>query len=594
MNIISNYKIKSIDSKLESLDRKIEDERKQDDEIKIIKVVGEQLKSLESTFDEINKLGNKRSLNDKAVTDLTTVRKKAEGVYKKLLNINDIAMAKLHQSIHSQYEQVQADRFEAPKVKIEETKFLEARALELLRQAESMRRLANNFDIPDTDIANSIAKAKGLWLQINVLHRAQKGLELKFDSDMKRNLIFQEPYTFGERICLSSGCNGTTDRIRLQKTEGGDVESQYFVVKKPLINFSILGKGITDNEDINLKRLSNEQKFELMQIFGPGGSWTKYPLEKEDIQLLRKKLFYSEHAGKKLITDSGFEHLAKEKKNRGSAIEAIDTFGSNMEVPPENVAEFYSGGMHSLENELAISYILFCDGTENDHVAKTYCGGTDPIEGPYIVQEYAPGSTLDDFINKNGPLTFSSFIKFGAELLSGLAFLADKNIVHKDIKLDNIMKSETGKIKIIDLGEAICLNSPPDYNTAGVAGHWVPELKVASKNQAPWLNSLSPKVDCFMAGKALIDSISTEEEKKSMDVLIMNLGDRGVASTEEREQALKNSVENLIEKKFPHELPEEPKQKLVEVITGLLKINPQKRLSARQAEQQFMQMTVKA
>ncbi len=70
----------------------------------------------------------------------------------------------------------------------------------------------------------------------------------------------------------------------------------------------------------------------------------------------------------------------------------------------------------------------------------------------YIAMEYVPGKTLSSFIGKEYPLTDK--IKILIQTADALQALKDRNIIHRDIKPDNIMITLQGQVKITDFGLA--------------------------------------------------------------------------------------------------------------------------------------------
>ncbi len=75
----------------------------------------------------------------------------------------------------------------------------------------------------------------------------------------------------------------------------------------------------------------------------------------------------------------------------------------------------------------------------------------------YLILEYAKGITLKSYM-KNQPnqkLNELKAKKIFTQLISALSYLHNKNICHRDIKLDNIIINDNLNIKIIDLGLGI-------------------------------------------------------------------------------------------------------------------------------------------
>ena len=72
----------------------------------------------------------------------------------------------------------------------------------------------------------------------------------------------------------------------------------------------------------------------------------------------------------------------------------------------------------------------------------------------YIVMEYIEGITLKTYIEKKGRLTFKEAVSIAIQVGRGIEAAHNKNIVHRDIKPQNIMISTEGKVKVMDFGIA--------------------------------------------------------------------------------------------------------------------------------------------
>ncbi|KAL9050318.1 MAG: hypothetical protein Q9162_006706 [Coniocarpon cinnabarinum] len=70
----------------------------------------------------------------------------------------------------------------------------------------------------------------------------------------------------------------------------------------------------------------------------------------------------------------------------------------------------------------------------------------------YMVFEYVNGGQMLDYIISHGRLKEKQARKFGRQIASSLDYCHRNSIVHRDLKIENILISKTGDIKIIDFG----------------------------------------------------------------------------------------------------------------------------------------------
>ncbi|GAN09729.1 Ser/Thr protein kinase [Mucor ambiguus] len=70
----------------------------------------------------------------------------------------------------------------------------------------------------------------------------------------------------------------------------------------------------------------------------------------------------------------------------------------------------------------------------------------------YLFMEYVNGGQLLDYIISHGKLKEKQARQFGRQILSALDYCHRNSIVHRDLKIENILISQAGNIKIIDFG----------------------------------------------------------------------------------------------------------------------------------------------
>lgn len=92
-------------------------------------------------------------------------------------------------------------------------------------------------------------------------------------------------------------------------------------------------------------------------------------------------------------------------------------------------------------------------GLNHPNIVAVYDRGT-VDHTYYIVMEYLQGETLKDLVRRRGRLAPGEAVGITLELLSAVQFAHEHHVVHRDIKSQNIMLSEAGRVKVTDFGIA--------------------------------------------------------------------------------------------------------------------------------------------
>lgn len=109
------------------------------------------------------------------------------------------------------------------------------------------------------------------------------------------------------------------------------------------------------------------------------------------------------------------------------------------------------------------------------NIVELYDVGED--DGNYfIVMEFIDGKTLKSLIKRRGALTLPEVIDVMLQLTSAIACAHDSYIIHRDIKPQNVMIMDDGRVKITDFGIAIASNATELTQTNSVMGsvHYLP------------------------------------------------------------------------------------------------------------------------
>ncbi len=103
------------------------------------------------------------------------------------------------------------------------------------------------------------------------------------------------------------------------------------------------------------------------------------------------------------------------------------------------------------------------------HIAHIYFVKRDP-QTPYLAMELATGGTLGDRLKQRGPLRFVEVANLAEQLADALRHAAEFDIVHGDIKPNNILISADGRAKLSDFGLARRRSQLADREGGAVSG----------------------------------------------------------------------------------------------------------------------------
>lgn len=111
----------------------------------------------------------------------------------------------------------------------------------------------------------------------------------------------------------------------------------------------------------------------------------------------------------------------------------------------------------------------------------------------YFVMERCPGLPLPDYVVKRDFWVESEVRLLQKQLLQALAYIHSMGIIHRDIKMENLIVSLEGEMKLIDFG----LGCPAELaeGEVGTEGFTAPEVFSRS--------SYGPGIDIFSAGVCL-------------------------------------------------------------------------------------------
>lgn len=81
----------------------------------------------------------------------------------------------------------------------------------------------------------------------------------------------------------------------------------------------------------------------------------------------------------------------------------------------------------------------------------------------YMVMELCAGGELYQKMKKNGLLGETEVVKLFKGIVEGVDYLHSNGIIHRDLKLSNILLTQDGQPKIADFGLACRINTVTDF-----------------------------------------------------------------------------------------------------------------------------------
>ena len=161
----------------------------------------------------------------------------------------------------------------------------------------------------------------------------------------------------------------------------------------------------------------------------------------------------------------------------------------------------------------------------------------------FIVMEYVPGRTLKQVIRSRGPLLNEEAIDIMKQLTSAVAEAHSRNIIHRDIKPQNVIVKADGSVKILDFGIAIAKGSmqlTQANNVMGSVHYLAPELAKG--------DPATPQSDIYALGIVLYEMLAGDVPYKAdqaVQVALMHMRDP-FPSVREINPTVPQAVENII------------------------------------------------
>jgi eukaryotic-like serine/threonine-protein kinase len=126
-------------------------------------------------------------------------------------------------------------------------------------------------------------------------------------------------------------------------------------------------------------------------------------------------------------------------------------------------------------------------------------------KAPYLVMEFVEGRNLREMIKVRKKLTPTESMRITVDILTGLAYAAERGMSHRDLKLSNVLITAKGRAKLVDFGlaairstETVKDEDSPNARTIDYAG----------LERASGCRNNDPRSDLFFVGCILYTIVS--------------------------------------------------------------------------------------
>ena len=166
---------------------------------------------------------------------------------------------------------------------------------------------------------------------------------------------------------------------------------------------------------------------------------------------------------------------------------------------------------------------------------------------PYIVMEFVRGQTLKDLIRSVGSIPPRQAVAMALRILAALDHAHRNNIVHRDIKPQNILVDENGMIKVADFGIARLTTSAT--MTATGDGSFFGSVHYISPEQARG-EKADEKSDLYSVGVVLYEMLTGQvpfDSESAVSIAIKHIGETP-RSIRELKPELPRALEQILQK----------------------------------------------
>lgn len=202
-------------------------------------------------------------------------------------------------------------------------------------------------------------------------------------------------------------------------------------------------------------------------------------------------------------------------------------------IPPVDVDRAVKRFEREVQNATTLSHPNIVKVLDVDEDERHY----------YMIMEYIDGPTLHEYIRDNGPLDVEEAVFFTKQILRGIEHAHQHRIIHRDIKPQNILMTQSKELKISDFGIARALSETAMTHTNHIMG----SVHYLSPEQAKGKQT-DEASDIYSIGIVLFEMLTghpPHEGESAVGVAIKHIQEQ-LPSVIEENPAVPQSLENII------------------------------------------------
>jgi CubicO group peptidase (beta-lactamase class C family)/tRNA A-37 threonylcarbamoyl transferase component Bud32 len=188
------------------------------------------------------------------------------------------------------------------------------------------------------------------------------------------------------------------------------------------------------------------------------------------------------------IAQGGMGAVYRALHSRLEKIVALKTLPSERMCNPDAVARF----AREMKAVGKLNHPNIVQATDAGEVGGTH----------FLVMEFVEGTDLATAVSRLGPLPIAAACEIARQAALALAHAHERGLIHRDVKPSNLLLSNAGQVKLLDLGLALLTNPSPDGG-ATVSGVVMGTFDYMAPEQAEDAHAVTERADVYSLGCTL-------------------------------------------------------------------------------------------